>query len=154
MGRVLMLSSISLALVGCLSSAPKAPTSWVIEADTGCAVSSVEVIAPYDGVRFVVMRKDGSVAFDGMNVFAARPASLLRGALRSDPAGPVLYVRRLALDCTKEGERRAVAELLAVTRDGNEFLAAASVDASDGNYSRAYGKAFADAVGKLGLRIR
>lgn len=147
---VTVLASASL-IAGCFSSATKAPVAWVIDADTDLVVSAVNVAVPYDGLRFVVMRPDGSVAFDGHNVFSSRPAALIRAAVRVDFAAPPLFVRRLALDCTKKGERKAIVELaLGGDEQTPALRAVGSADAADGNYTRAFSEAFVRA--REGLR--
>ncbi len=85
----------SMALGGCISSAPRAADNWTIEflrtvegADgddkrlPGVRISHVTVRAPYDGTRLAVMRANGSLAFDSYNAFAAAPGQLLRGAVQ------------------------------------------------------------------------
>ena len=134
---------------GCFSSAPTPPVAWNIDADTALAVSSVTVNSPYDGTRFVVLRPDGSVAFDAFNVFSARPVSLVRASVLQDPEGPELVVRRLALDCRKEGERLALVELQLRTSQSSLGRAEASVPTADGDYSKAFSAAFAAAASKL-----
>ena len=141
--------SAAALLAGCLSSAPEDPKAWLIPADTSLVVSSVTVASPYDGTRFVLLREDGSVAFDGFNVFAARPAALLRTEVREKYKAPRLIVRRLALDCRGENRREALAEL-ALESDGEELARAeASVPTADGDYSKAFAEAVRSAAEKL-----
>lgn len=139
---------------GCFSSAPKPPVAWNLDADTALAVSSVTVNSPYDGTRFAVLRPDGSIAFDSFNVFSARPVSLVRAAVLNDPDGPELVVRRLALDCRQDGERKALVELHLRTSRSSLGRSEASVSAADGDYSKAFSAAFAAAASKLVSRDR
>ena len=137
------------ALTGCLSSAPDDPKLWLIPADTRLVVSSVTVASPYDGTRFVVLRGDGSVAFDGCNSFAARPGMLLRSEVREKYKAPRLIVRRLALDCREAGRRDAYVQL-ALESDGEELVRAEfAAPTADGDYSAAFASAFRGAAEKL-----
>ena len=151
MNRILTVLVSALCLAGCFSSASEAPVAWIIDADTDLAVSAVSVAAPYDGLRLVVLRPDGSVAFDGHNSFSSRPGALIRAAVRVDFAAPPLFVRRLALDCTQKGTRKAVVDLaFGGTAEAPLLRASGSADASDGNYTRAFSEAFVKA--REGLR--
>lgn len=161
---------------GCLGSHPGEPAYWTAESSEARLVVAkpgadrvrasfrdLAVRAPYDGAHFAVLRADGSVAFDPMNSFAARPAMLLKGlakdviasAAPADFASPraetsfSVEVTRLALDCRREGARNAVVALTLVAAgrdDARAVRGEASVDASDGNYTRAFSQAFADAL--------
>ncbi|MCR5414369.1 MAG: hypothetical protein K6F50_06545 [Kiritimatiellae bacterium] len=168
-------------LAGCLGSHPAEPFSWTVEADGAllhCApqdakrvkarLRDLSVRAPYDGARIVVMRADGSFAFDPCNSFAARPPLLLKGIAKDalEAAVPADFavepsraevtfdveVSRIALDCRSEGSRKARVSL-ALTAfprggEGRAFKSEASADAADGNYTKAFSQAFADALGK------
>lgn len=134
-------------------------------------LSSVAVRAPYDTSHIAVLRDDGTVAFDPCNTYAASPAQLLRGAAadalsssgvfeRVLPSGSAaaadvsveIVVRRLALDCRSGGAREALVEIETVILDARSVVAAAGaqsrVDASEGDYSAAFSRAFAQAVRK------
>lgn len=149
MSRIAVFVIMALAGAGCLSPAPKAPKYWNINADTDLKVSEISVAAPYDGQRFVVLRPDGSVAFDGLNVFSARPVQLVDAAVCIDYASPTLFVRRLALDCTRKGERIAVVDLWLGEDPVTSLQASGASDAADGNYTRAFSEAFVNAVTQL-----
>ena len=177
----LIITSLALALTGCLSSPPEAPVNWTVEwmpgGDTAAVSprfglvrpSLVVVRAPYDGSRIAVLRPDGSIAFDAFNVFAASPAALLRGAVGDvlsasgefagvlDAASSAnaqylaeVTVRRLALDCRKEGRRDACVDLTFTLLEGRRPVATKSASASEpaplGNYSAAFSAAFARAL--------
>ena len=131
--------------------------------------SLVSVRPPYDGSRIAVLRPDGSIAFDAFNVFAASPAALLRGAVGDvlsasgefagvlDAASSAnaqylaeVTVRRLALDCRKEGRRDACVDLTFTLLEGRRPVATKSASSSEpaplGNYSAAFSAAFARAL--------
>lgn len=149
MNRVLSSLLIALLAAGCLSSAPKAPKYWTIHADTDLKVSEISVAAPYDGQRFAVLRPDGSVAFDGFNSFCARPVQLVDASVNIDYTAPTLFIRKLALDCTVKGERKAVVELWLGEDPQTAVQGVGISDAADGNYSRAFTEAFELAADKL-----
>lgn len=149
MNRIMTLSAAALLCAGCLSSAPKAPKSWLIHADTDLKVSEISVAAPYDGQRFVILRPDGSVAFDGFNVFAARPVQLVDASVCIDYEEPTLFVRRLALDCTRKGERKAIVELALGEDPKTSVHVTGESDTADGNYTRAFSEAFVQAADQL-----
>lgn len=134
-------------------------------------VSQLTVRAPYSEESIVVQRANGSVAKDPYNVFAALPSLLLKGVVydalersglfalvvNTSSSVPVAVnvetmVVRLALDCRREGERRATASVLVRLLDDrtNEVLASAkgagSEDAADGNYGAAFSRAVSAAV--------
>ena len=140
-----VLSLLPLLFAGCLGSAPKAPVKWTVDADTRLAVSAITVAAPYDGTRLAVMRSDGSLAFDAYNVFADRPRRLLEFAVKPEPSAPAILVRRFALDCREEGERKAYVVIRA-SAGGRESDGEGVVNAQDGNYTRAFSAAFGDAL--------
>lgn len=164
-----------------MSPAPKAPAQWTVSFDQPAVfaagtprfetvrLSQVVVRAPYDVTRLAVLRKDGSVAFDPFNAFAAQPAALLKGAAQDVLEASGLFakvvhgnssahaglsaevvVRQLALDCTKEGERTAKVSLTLVLLDGRRVSASVpgegSAKATDGNYSAAFSSAFTAAL--------
>jgi len=176
------------AIAGCLSGAPKASVNWTVEPSASAVaraqapkygavrVAQVQVRAPYDGLRLAVLRRDGSVAFDAFNSFAASPSALLRGAAQdvaeaSGVFGCVLHqtssaaaphvlevtVTRLALDCRVEGARIATVELAATLVGGRDVVGVArgagTFPAGSGDYTAAFSAAFSaamsEALGKL-----
>ena len=139
----LVSSLFTLALLaGCLSSAPKDPVCWLVEADTGLTVSAVRIRAPYDSARIPVLRADGSIAFDAYNVFAAKPSRFVADAVKTVRNGEALTVRTFALDCRGEGKRDALVEL--ELEGGVKSVGTAPTD--DGNYSKAFSAAFMKAA--------
>ena len=183
MNRVMYLVPLVAVLSGCLSSAPKAPVHWTIEVESPrkgtqtpppgerpvVRLAQVNVRAPYDGTRLVVLRADGSVALDAYNTFAASPAHILRGAAEDALAASGRFAHvaqaasgasaalsaevtltRLALDCRKPGTRVASVELDLVLLDARRVVSsrrgAAWASAQDGNYTRAFSRAFANAL--------
>ena len=136
-------------LAGCLGSAPKPPVSWTIDIDTDAKVAFAVVCAPYGGQRFVVLRHDGSLAFDPRNSFAASPGTIIKDAVVGRKGEGSLFVRKLALDCRAEGRRDAVVSLEIVSGD-RVGKGEAAEPTADGNYSKAFSsafsKAYADAV--------
>lgn len=179
----LSLALLPLALAaGCLSPAPKAPVNWTVgPLDAGSVrhvekkwdsvrLSRLEVRAPYDGQRLAVLRKDGSLAFDPFNAFAASPAALLKGAafdvLSASGIAQVsveqgssasaarsleVTVTQFALDCRADGESgKAVVSLTATLVEGRGVAAAsraeASASVSGGDFSKAFSQAFSQAM--------
>ena len=132
-------------LAGCLSSAPRPATNWLLEPKVESRVAAVSVAVPYDGTRFAVLRADGSVAFDAFNGFAAKPAALLKAAVVCPHAKGEVIVRHLALDCRRAGRRDALVDLLLLV-DGRVSAGSAAVETADGNYSAAFAKAFESAL--------
>lgn len=146
--------------------------------DLGVArLSQLVVRSPYNEEGLAVLRANGTVAFDPCNEYAAQPSFLLRGAAFDALVASGLFntvvgatskvaedctvevaVTRLALDCRKEGERKAVVEVLlrlvkvdalAKTAEGS-----ATVDAADGNYGAAFSQAFSAALLEAAGRLR
>ena len=137
-------------------------------------VSQVVVRAPYAVKGLAVLRANGTVAFDPYNEYAAGPNSLLKGAVEDALSASGLFksvvgassaagasvsaevtVARLALDCRREGLRRAVAELELRLVDGRSIVATVrgtgEADAADGNYGAAFSSAVSGAlVGAIG----
>ena len=134
-------------------------------------ISQILVRPPFDRAEFVVLRGNGTVAFDPCNEFAATPSLLLRGpvfdALNSSSIAAAvvgsgslvrasrnaeILVTRLCLDCTKAGERTAVAELAVRIVGDGEIVSigkgAANISAADGDYSRAFSQAVSAALEK------
>ena len=174
-------------LAGCLSSGVPIASYWNMEylpgqsrsaqdgksevTATKCdiaRVSQVIVRSPYNENGIVVLRGDGSVAFDSYNEFAAQPSTLMKGVVfeamgasglfktvvnpssaAMSSASVEVMVTRLALDCRKEGVRTAVAEVLIRLLAGAEVLVAkgsGSADAADGNYGAAFSRAASAAL--------
>jgi len=154
----LILASV---LTGCLGTAPQAPSYWSIDffrndgKDSLCPkltsetvrIGRVAVSAPYGNSRLVVLRKDGSLAFDAFNSFAASPSALASAAMfdivessgcfgrviRPDSIARSRYtlefdVTMLALDCRQEGSRNARAVVGVALLDGREIVATARGD--------------------------
>ena len=168
------------ACAGCLTAYTPAIARWSIEcsgrgvasesAKFGVArPSSVVVRAPYNDELMVVLRADGSVAFDPLNLFASTPAAMLKGVVfdsmvrsglfksvvsTSSVASSEIFVEveisKLALDCRQEGQRNAVAAISVRVLDGREIVAessgAGSFDASTGNYGAAFSGAVSSAL--------
>ena len=167
-------------LSGCLTAGTPKVAQWLVEykgpakeADSAKfgvgRVSQVLVRSPYNETGIAVLRADGSMAFDPYNEYAANPTSLLKGfvfdamdasglfgavvnpssSVRSTATVEVL-VSRLALDCRKEGERKAVAAVrVRVLADSDKVLYAqgeGSADAKDGNYGAALSDALSTAL--------
>lgn len=96
----LILSAVG---AGCLSSAPKSPTYWLVEsrfaeADRAAApkfgsvrLAPLVVRAPSDTANFVVLRKDCTVAYDGRNAFAVKPSVMLKNAAEDIAAESGLF---------------------------------------------------------------
>ena len=178
-GVFILLSAVLLG--GCLSSAPKAPAYWLIEpvATTvfeaatpkfgSVRIAPVSVRAPYDGTRLVVLRRDGSVAFDGFNSFSSAPGAILTGVTEDIVSASGLFERvvrptssaaavhslevtvtRLALDCKVEGTRHAVADVTVQLLKGREIVSVSkgsgSRPAASGDYSSACSSAVTAAL--------
>ncbi len=132
-------------------------------------LASVTVLPPYNGMPLAVLRPDGTIAFDAYNKFASQPAALLAAAAfetieasgafvpLSRPGSACaprltieITVTRFALDCRRKGERKASVAVYAALLDNRLLKAAArgeaEADASEGDYSAAFSKAFADAL--------
>ena len=193
MQKILALVSFASILSGCLSTAPKSATKWTIDgvktaatiqaftrpqaATTAAApiarLASVTVRAPYDTRHLVVLRPDGSLAFDPYNEFAAQPASLIRSAAEkaSRDSGLFSYVithnsnanaactlewtiSRLALDCRENGSKSARVELSILLTSSRAILAesaaAASIPVSSDqmDFTAAFSQAFSEAASR------
>lgn len=175
-------------LAGCLTSKAPPVFCWPLEYRGPVATSPapkygvvrslpVAVRSPYNARAITVLRKDGSVAFDPLNEFAASPAQLARGALSDALAAAGLFkdvveassiaafdvsievtVERLALDCRQEDRRTAVAEIVVKLLKGHSILASlrgsGAADAADGNYGEAFSAALSSAFTKALGRLR
>lgn len=141
-----------------------------------CRLLQVSVRAPYDSKSVAVMRPDGSLAFDPYNRFSAAPSALLKGAaldaLQSsgafkaivDSASSVrcdtsleLTATRIALDCREDGRCDALVELSLSLIERREFVrtvkSSGRAPAADGNYTKAFSKAFDSALEDLTVRL-
>jgi len=179
--RTFALLSLALA-AGCLSPAPKAPVNWTVgpvEAGSvkpiekkwdSVRLSRLEVRAPYDGQRLAVLRKDGSLAFDPFNSFAASPTALLKGAAfdvlaASGIAGASveqgssasaarsleITVTQFALDCRADDEAgKAAVSLTATLVEGRGIAATSRADATvrvdGGDFTKAFSQAFSQVM--------
>jgi len=176
-------------LCGCLSPVSAPPVSyWLLEYRPSSSaeqapkygvarLSQVVVGQPYSGERFVVLRRDGTVAFDSCNVFAASPSALMKGvglsamkssglfadAVESSSGASAavsveLTVNRLAIDCRQEDSRRAAAEVFVKVLNGKSIVATSEgegvADASDGDFGVAFSKAVSEAISSALSRLR
>lgn len=193
MQRILVLVLGASIFSGCLSTAPKAATKWTIDGVKTAATSealtrsqatldaaapivrlaSVSVRAPYDARHFVVLRADGTLAFDAYNEFAAQPASLIRSAAEKAVRDSGLFsyviahnstanasctlelvVTRLALDCREKGLKTASVELSLLLTSSRaifaESTASAVIPIPDGSmdFTAAFSRAFSEAMAK------
>ena len=187
MKKLIALSLIPL-LSGCLSAGSPRVTQWLLEYkgpvrttrltkyEVG-RVSQVLVRSPFNEVGIAVLRADGSMAFDPYNEYAANPTAMLKGfvfdamdasglfgtvvnpssSVRSQALAEVL-VSRLALDCRKEGERKAVAAVRVrlIADDGKALYAQGegTADAKDGNYGAALSAALSAALNSAFAQFR
>lgn len=133
-------------------------------------ISQVQVRPPDSGARLMVLREDGSVAFDNYNQFAAAPALLMRNLAEdvfancgrfpgivvsssgvTTPYAVEVNVTRLALDCRQAGRRDALVELNVVLVASHKIVSTgygeACTPTGDGNYSAAFSKAATVALG-------
>lgn len=143
------------------------------EAKFGVArLAQLEVRQPYDVRPIAVSRADGSLAFDAYNRFAAVPSQILRGAAldvlaASGRFGSVVSkvsaattdclievtVKDILLVSKGEGQLEASVDVAILVLDGHREIAgsgsaAATSDASDGNYGAAFSRAFTEALTK------
>lgn len=184
MTKIMKLAAVLPLLAGCLGSRPNPPTCWLVSAEEAevravadipprdsARIGSLTVRPPYDGAKFAVLRPDGSVAFDPANAFAVKPELMLKGAacdvlasrgdfdfVRSQSATNVVFditVTKLALDCRREGMRKASVGVAVVARtqcgrgqsvSTRACAAESSSDAAGGKYSAAFSKAFSTAL--------
>lgn len=187
MNKLIALSLIPL-LSGCLSASAPRVTQWLLEYkgpvratrltkyEVG-RVSQVLVRSPYNEVGIAVLRADGSMAFDPYNEYAANPTAMLKGfvfdamdasglfgsvvnpssSVKSQALAEVL-VSRLALDCRKEGERKAMAAVRVrlIANDGKTLYAQGegTADAKDGNYGAAFSDALSTALNTAFAQFR
>ena len=175
-------------LAGCLSADSPKVTQWLLEYrgpvkttripkyEVG-RVSQILVRSPYNETGIAVFRADGSMAFDPYNEYAANPTALLRGFVLDamdasglfgsvvNPSSSVkssalveVLIGRLALDCRREGERKAVASVrVRIIADGERALYAkgeGETDAKDGNYGAALSDALSKALNSAFEQLR
>ena len=193
MQKILALVSFASILSGCLSTAPKSATKWTIDGVKTAAtiqaltrpqavptaaapiarLASVTVRAPYDTRHLVVLRPDGSLAFDPYNEFAAQPASLIRSAAEKAARDSGLFsyviahnsnanaactlewtISRLALDCRENGSKSARIELSILLTSSRAILAESAATASvpvssdQMDFTAAFSQAFSEAAAK------
>jgi len=180
MKKIVLLACLPVFAAGCLSSKVPEVANWTVEfaatpslCPTGevVRISQVVVSPPYDDRNLVVLRENGSVAFDPFNSFAALPSQMLKAPIRAilESSGrwsAVLWtassararlslevcVEQLALDCRQEDARVARVSLacrLVDKTDGAilfQTQGKGAADAADGNYGRAFSEAFAAAA--------
>ena len=165
---------------GCLGPGPQTPVCWTIAPEVSVAkqerpakwesvkVARVDVRQPFDGRDLAVLRLDGSVAFDRLNVFAAQPAALAKWAVcdilegsglagrtvAPGSAAPAAYsleteVSMLALDC-RSGEPEAAVSVSLVLVSGREIVSkskgAGRAKIVSGNLTGAFSSALKDAA--------
>ena len=187
MNKLIALSLIPL-LSGCLSASAPRVTQWLLEYkgpvratrltkyEVG-RVSQVLVRSPYNEVGIAVLRADGSMAFDPYNEYAANPTAMLKGFVFDamdasgifgtvvNPSSSVksqalveVVIARLALDCRREGERKAVASVRVrlISDDGKALhvQGEGTVDAKDGNYGAALSNALSMALNSAFGQLR
>ena len=175
-------------LAGCLTASAPKVSQWILEYEGGVRtaqvakydvgrVSQVLVRSPYNEVGIAVLRADGSMAFDPYNEYAANPTAMLKGfvfdamdasglfgtvvnpssSVKSQALAEVL-VSRLALDCRKEGERKAVASVRVrlIANDGKALYAQGegAADAKVGNYGAALSDALSAALNTAFAQFR
>ena len=180
MSKIQLLAFVLPAFAGCLGSAPQAPVNWTLTPAVAAVervkapkygmvrLAQVAVRSPYDGSRLAVLRPGGSLAFDAFNVFAAPPASILKGVACDLASETGLFarvlpgtssaaaelslevtVRELALDCRKAESRNAAVSVSLLLLRGREIVSAAegagTAATGDGDYTSAFSSAFASA---------
>jgi len=137
-------------------------------------LTQVIVCAPYDERTMTVYRDDNTLIEDPFNVYASVPSRLLReparvmleasgrfksvvGSSSSATASHVveITVTDFRLDCSRDethpDRREAVVEAFVLVLDGNRNIVgsargSACGDARDGDYGRAFSKAFTGAM--------
>lgn len=187
MKKSLLAFACATLLAGCISSAKRTGVNWTVSMDRTFALDAEEyggvaikgvvkllhlaVRAPYDTRQLVVLRADGSIAFDAFNTFAAAPAQLLKGialdslersqrfsrvvpansSARTDYTVEV-EVETLALDCRKDSRRDAVVALTLTLLKSRDVVASshgeAKIPANGADYSAAFSRAFGDAFAR------
>jgi len=185
--RILAFACLALT-AGCFTSRTPQATHWLLapsvsEQSTASApafdearLAVVFMRSPYDGKSIVVLRPDGSVAFDPYNQFAAQPTALIKGTALdvirhtglfkgvqpSITTADVkltleLVIDQFALDCREKGERKATVDLTLVMIERRHVVAArrgsASADVKNGDYSAAFGSAFTQALTSAAAKL-
>lgn len=193
MQKIIVLAFCASILSGCFSTAPKSATKWTIDgfktvAPMECSsraqdatnsaapivrLASITVRAPYDTRHFVVLRPDGTIAFDPYNEFAAQPASLIRSSVEKAVRDSGLFsyviahnsvanasctlelvVTRLAIDCREKGSKTANVELSLLLTSSRAIFAESAASAAipisneQMDFTAAFSQAFSQAVAK------
>lgn len=182
----IMLFAMPFLLSGCFSfSSVPDVRAWFISESEGVATNAkkdalfkvtrlgtIAVASPYEKSSIVVLRENGSLAYDAYNVYPSAPSSMVRQPLKrllsddgrfgvvvgqtsiaSADAVVEATITKLALDCTEKGMRMAkvAVELNVIQVKGakREVTATAvgeeSASALSGNYSEAFSTAFSNA---------
>ncbi len=179
--RLLLLGLVPFLCAGCLGPQPSTPTYWPFSAqktvhtapvhtrNVVLGLNRIRVSEPYDSRRFCVLRADGSLAFDDLNAFVARPSRALMPLFEEtllrfnfawqtttdfNPSSAIpqltLDVKRFAMDCREKGKRQAICDLACTYKgaDGKVIRSAGAAVASaeDCDYGTAFSQAFADAL--------
>jgi len=171
-------------LSGCLSQVPAVESAvWLLDATEAKPIVSkpkfgsvrlaqLAVCAPYDAKQIVVLRHDGTVAFDSFNRFAALPSALLKGMVGDvlDGTGAFqsvlpaysgaasdcsveVYVKRIALDGRNGSDVRASVSLTMILTGRGGSIQSISTGESEvpvesGAYGKALSRALTEALGK------
>ncbi len=179
----------SCVFCGCLSPVKHISKKWVIGEIRGemskiadapkrpsVKIARIEVCAPYDETSLVVMRSDGSVAFDPYNAFASAPSRLLSRAVydilessgfaetvldtKTSVQSPLkieIIVTRLALDCRKPGRREASVCVMLRLLESRNVLSVSHAEASaptdEADYSKSFSIAFTRAMSEAIKRL-
>lgn len=186
--KTLSALAVSVLLTGCFSTSLRQVSRWTVDY-TGSQTAGgspvygpirllqLSVAAPYDTRSLVVLREDGTVAFDPFNEFAAQPAQLLKTAAQRALAGSGLGaavvpavssvrtdcaveidITRLALDCRQAGRRTAEVGVLVRLVKSNAIVgqkeARVAVDAGSGDYGAAFSEAASKAMGEAFAGLR
>ena len=168
-------------VAGCLTASQPEISLWNLDYTAGASnkvearygvtrILQVAVRAPYESRSLGVLRKDGSMAFDGYNEFAALPSHLLKGvvydALKSSgkfaavisPSSSVrsaysveVVFERFVLDCRGEKRQASVLLEMRLVNSADRTIAAlvtgeGVADATDGDYSAAFSAAASRAL--------
>lgn len=179
----------SCVFCGCLSPVKQTSKKWVIGEIRGemskvaatakrpsVKIARIEVCAPYDETSLVVMRPDGSVAFDPCNAFASAPSRLLSRAVydslessgfaetvldsKTSVQSPLkieIIVTRLALDCRKPGRREASVGVMLRLLESRNVVSVSHAEASaptdEADYSKSFSIAFTRAMSEAIKRL-
>ena len=183
--KVLMKKILALlllpAVAGCLTASQPEIALWKLDFVPEAKAKSelrygvtrilqVAVRAPYESRSLGVLRKDGSMAFDGYNEFAALPSHLLKGvvydalkwsgkfaavispssSVRSEYSLEIVF-ERLVLDCRGETRQASVLLEMRLVNGADRTIAAlvtgeGVADATAGDYSAAFSAAVSRAL--------